>query len=79
MGSTSLGFAGICFHLHLVEGEGGFGWHHWPEHVAVIGQGMHSGNGDLADSQQVLRVLGPQRGCAALQSKETGRGGHSWW
>lgn len=69
---TSLGFAGVRLHLHLVEGERGFRWHHRPEHVAVVGQRMHPRHGDLADRQQVLSVLRPQGGCAALQSKETG-------
>lgn len=71
---TSLGFAGIRLHLHLVEGEGGFGWHDGPEHVAVVGQGVHAGHGDLAHRQEVLRVLWPQTGRANLQSKETGKG-----
>lgn len=47
-----------------------------PEHVAVIGQGMHPGHGDLPHCQQILGVLGPQGGCTALQSEERGRWAH---
>lgn len=55
-----------------MEGERGFRWHHRPEHVAVVGQRVHPRNRDLANRQQVLSVLWPQGGGAALQSKDTG-------